>query len=38
VDDQIDWLMERYIDGDEALRSAFREAIGLTEAAALEDC
>lgn len=36
LDDQLDWLMERYIAADEPFRSAFRQAIGLTAAAALE--
>lgn len=37
VDEQLDWLMERYIAGDEDFRSALRQAIGLTVAVAFED-
>lgn len=37
LDEQLDWLVDRYISGDEAFRAAFRQAIGLTAAVALED-
>ena len=36
LDEEIDALLDRYLEGDEELRSRFRAAIGLPQAAALE--